>query len=179
MTLISTVGHLHPGGLETTLKVEPAASQKTVFRSKAKYYEPRRGGLVGRRDGGDAGQLARASCSPATQLSVHATYDGAGATGTRSMGIMPVAVYNGIDVGGVDAMSRTIAQDRGADARTPAPRTTTTAAGRPAFPTRAPDRARRRRPDRDPALLLRAGRSDAGGWQRRPPTVTAGQSIPS
>jgi len=40
VTLIGTYGHLHPGGLKTTLKVQRGDRHNTLFQSKAHYYEP-------------------------------------------------------------------------------------------------------------------------------------------
>ena len=40
VTLISTVGHLHPGGLQTGLRVRRGVQHRTLFSSKAHYYEP-------------------------------------------------------------------------------------------------------------------------------------------
>jgi hypothetical protein len=40
MTLIGTAGHLHPGGLFTTMKVKRAGQEREVFKSEAKYWEP-------------------------------------------------------------------------------------------------------------------------------------------
>ena len=57
---------------------------------------------MGRRDGSDATRLA--GQGPAgDKFSVHATYDTSKASWYEVMGIMPVAVYNGTDAGGVDA----------------------------------------------------------------------------
>ena len=47
------------------------------------------------------------------ELSVHATYDSARADWYEVMGIMPVAVYNGTDVGGVGAFSTGSSISRG------------------------------------------------------------------
>ncbi len=40
MTLVSTAGHLHPGGLYTDLKQTRGGRTKNLFRSVAKYFEP-------------------------------------------------------------------------------------------------------------------------------------------
>ena len=40
VTLIGTAGHLHPGGLETSLRVQRGTQRRTLFHSKAHYYEP-------------------------------------------------------------------------------------------------------------------------------------------
>jgi len=40
ITLVSTAGHLHPGGLWTDLKAQRGSSTQELFRSEAKYFEP-------------------------------------------------------------------------------------------------------------------------------------------
>ncbi len=109
VTLIGTYGHLHPGGLKTTLKVQRGDRHNTLFQSKAHYYEP-------------AGEVSwdvamrgtrpswRVQLKQGDTLSVHATYDTERADWYEVMGIMPVAVYDGTDVGGVDALSDDIPQ---------------------------------------------------------------------
>jgi plastocyanin len=106
-TLIGTAGHLHPGGLYTDLEVQRGNRQRRLFRSKAHYYEP-------------AGEVSwdvamggtppdwRVKVRPGDTLSVHATYDTKRASWYEVMGIMPVAVYDGTDVGGRDAFSKKI-----------------------------------------------------------------------
>jgi plastocyanin len=102
VTLIGTAGHLHPGGLQTDLEVDRGASHRTIFTSKAHYYEP--AGAVS----WDVAMKAtppdwRVKLQTGDTLSVHATYDTKRASWYEVMGIMPVAVYDGIDAGGVDA----------------------------------------------------------------------------
>jgi hypothetical protein len=107
VTLIGTVGHLHPGGLKTSLTVRRGSQKTTVFDSKAHYYEP-------------AGEVSwdvamgatpsdwRVKMQPGDTLGVHATYDVSRANWYEVMGIMPVAVYDGTNAGGVDAFSGNI-----------------------------------------------------------------------
>ncbi len=61
------------------------------------------------------------------KVSVHATYDTRRADWYEVMGIMPVAVYDGTDVGGKDAQASDIPQVRGPDPWASEKRTTTTA----------------------------------------------------
>jgi plastocyanin len=108
-TLIGTVGHLHPGGLYTDLDVQRGDRQRRLFRSKAHYYEP-------------AGEVSwdvamsgtppdwRVKVRPGDTLSVHATYNTKRASWYEVMGIMPVAVYDGTDVGGRGDFSKKIPQ---------------------------------------------------------------------
>ena len=59
VTLIGTAGHLHPGGLNTQLRVTRGGETNTLFTSTAHYYEPAGAVVVGRLDGRDATLLAR------------------------------------------------------------------------------------------------------------------------
>jgi plastocyanin len=104
VTLIRTVGHLHPGGLETDLRVRRGQSTKTLFRSRAHYYEPA-GAVSWDVAMGSTPSDWRVTVRPGDKLSVHATYDLKRADWYEVMGIMPVAVYDGTNVGGVDALS--------------------------------------------------------------------------
>jgi plastocyanin len=107
VTLIGTAGHLHPGGLYTDLRVTRRDRTRRIFRSRAHYYEP--AGEVS----WDVAMTAtprdwRVQLRPGDRLSVHATYDTKRASWYEVMGIMPVAVYDGSGVGGVDAFSSDI-----------------------------------------------------------------------
>jgi hypothetical protein len=102
-TMISTVGHLHPGGLETLLKVRRGLKQKTLFRSRAKYYEPA-GAVSWDVSMGATSDKWRPQLLPGDQVTVHATYDVKRADWYEAMGIMPIAVYNGLAYGGKDAL---------------------------------------------------------------------------
>ena len=108
MTLISTAGHLHPGGLNTRLQVAAGARQD-VFRSNARYYEPA-GAVSWDVSMGATPPGWRVKLRAGDRLSVAATYDTGRADWYEVMGIMPVAVYDGTDVGGVDALSGQIPQ---------------------------------------------------------------------
>jgi hypothetical protein len=112
VTLISTVGHLHPGGIKTGLRVFRKGKSRRLFQSRAHYYEP--AGAVS----WDVAMTAtpdnwRVVLQPGDALSVHATYDTKRADWYEVMGIMPVAVYDGTDVGGLDAFSKKIPQKGG------------------------------------------------------------------
>jgi hypothetical protein len=110
VTLIGTAGHLHPGGLNTQLRVQRGKKTNSVFTSRAHYFEPA---------GAVSWDVAMGATSPGWRvqlkagdaLSVHATYDRKRADWYEVMGIMPVAVYDGADSGGYDAMSKDIPQD--------------------------------------------------------------------
>jgi hypothetical protein len=94
VTLVGTAGHLHPGGLNTELKVRRGEQEKLLFRSDAVYYEP--AGAVS----WDVSMTATPSnwkinLEPGDVVSVHATYDTSRASWYESMGIMPVEVADG------------------------------------------------------------------------------------
>jgi plastocyanin len=109
VTLLQTAGHLHPGGLKTRLDVQRGDKRNTLFQSRAHYYEPA-GEVSWDVAMGATPRDWRVKLRPGDQLSVHATYDTSRADWYEVMGIMPVAVYNGTDVGGVDAFSKDIPQ---------------------------------------------------------------------
>jgi plastocyanin len=107
VTLMETAGHLHPGGLSTRLRVDRGNRQNNLFTSKAHYYEPA-GEVSWDVAMGGTPRNWRVKLRPGDELSVHASYDTSRADWYEVMGIMPVAVYNGTDVGGVDAFSNQI-----------------------------------------------------------------------
>jgi len=110
VTLIETAGHLHPGGLNTQLRVRRGDQHNTLFTSKAHYYEPA-GAVSWDVAMGATPKDWRVKLKPGDELSVHATYDTSRADWYEVMGIMPVAVYDGTDVGGVGALSKQIPQN--------------------------------------------------------------------
>jgi plastocyanin len=110
VTLISTVGHLHPGGLETGLRVRRGAQHRRIFTSKAHYYEPA-GAVSWDVAMGATPTDWRVKLQAGDTLSVNATYDVSAADWYEVMGIMPVAVYDGVGVGGVDAFNNQIPQN--------------------------------------------------------------------
>jgi plastocyanin len=111
VTLIETAGHLHPGGLNTSLKVRRGDQRNTLFTSKAHYYEPA-GEVSWDVAMGATPKDWRVRVQPGDKLSVHSTYDTKDASWYEVMGIMPVAVYDGTDVGGVGDFSKNIPQDQ-------------------------------------------------------------------
>jgi plastocyanin len=100
--LITTAGHLHPGGLHTDLWVQRAGASAPVghakdgaadtahlFTSEAHYYEP--AGAVSWDVSMTATPAAwRVAVQPGDVLSTNATYDSARASWYESMGIMVV-----------------------------------------------------------------------------------------
>ena len=109
VTLIGTAGHLHPGGLETSLRVKRGTQSKTLFHSKAHYYEPA-GAVSWDVSMGATRPDWRVKLQAGDTVSVHSTYNSARADWYEVMGIMPVAVYDGTDAGGVGAFSKDLDQ---------------------------------------------------------------------
>ena len=109
VTLINTAGHLHPGGLSTHLRVRRGNTVNRLFRSGAHYYEPA-GAVSWDVSMGATPPGWRVKLRAGDRLSVAATYDVGRADWYEVMGIMPVAVYHGTDVGGRDALSNQIPQ---------------------------------------------------------------------
>jgi RTX calcium-binding nonapeptide repeat (4 copies) len=108
-TLIGTAGHLHPGGLNTQLRVTRGATTRTLFTSRAHYFEPA-GAVSWDVAMGATTSDWRVKVQPGDRVSVHTTYDVSKADWYEGMGIMPVMVYAGTDVGGEDALSPNIPQ---------------------------------------------------------------------
>jgi hypothetical protein len=101
MTLVWTAGHVHPGGLWTDLTVTRNGRTVRLFRSKAHYYEP--AGAVS----WDVSMTAtppdwRVQLKAGDLLKVSGTYDTKRASWYEVMAIMPTAVHDGDDAGGVD-----------------------------------------------------------------------------
>jgi plastocyanin len=91
LTIVQTVGHLHPGGLETFLTARRGNRTVRLFSSKAHYWEP--AGAVS----WDAAMTAtprtwKVAIRQGDVLAVHGTYDVARASWYESMAIMPLAV---------------------------------------------------------------------------------------
>jgi plastocyanin len=112
LTLIATAGHLHPGGLYTQMRDTRNGDTNTLFTSKAHYYEPA-GEVSWDVAMGGTPPSWKVKVKAGDTVSVHATYDTRRADWYEVMGIMPVAVYNGTDVGGKDAQDPTLAQTQG------------------------------------------------------------------
>jgi plastocyanin len=99
-TLVSTAGHLHPGGLWTDLNLTRGGKTVRLFRSRANYYEP---------SGAVSWDVAMSASGPAWRvhvkkgdiLSTNATYDTTKASWYEVMGIMVTGITTD-DEGGVD-----------------------------------------------------------------------------
>jgi plastocyanin len=108
-TLIATAGHLHPGGLDMQLRDTRGSATNTLFTSDAHYYEPA-GEVSWDVAMGATPDTWRVQVQAGDKVSVHATYDTRRSDWYEVMGIMPVAVYDGTDVGGKDAQASDIPQ---------------------------------------------------------------------
>lgn len=174
--IIGTVGHLHPGGLHTELKVTRAGRTVTVFRSEAKYFEP----------AGPVSWDMAVTATPANWrvavkrgdvVSVHATYDTSRASWYESMGIMPLAWQPGGV--GTDPFVRKITT-RGRITHGPL-RENRNHGGEPLGlpdPRRLPDgRSLARGSVRITDFLYREGDLKNIGRSLRPPTVRAGEGL--
>ena len=100
--LLSTAGHLHPGGMHTDLWLERAGSMAHLFESVAHYWEP--AGAVS----WDVAMTAtpaewRVAVKAGDVLSTNATYDSARASWYESMGIMVVWMADAPAVGDTPA----------------------------------------------------------------------------
>jgi hypothetical protein len=99
-TLVTTAGHLHPGGLWTDLKLTRDGKTVNLFRSHANYFEP---------SGPVSWDVAMTATGPNWKvavkkgdvLSTTATYDTTKASWYEVMGIMVVGITKEAD-GGVD-----------------------------------------------------------------------------
>ena len=96
MVLVSTGGHLHPGGLYNDLDLARGGERAHLFRSEAHYYEP--AGAVS----WDVSMTVtnddwRVAVQPGDVLRVSTTYDTARASWYESMGIMVVWAADGTD----------------------------------------------------------------------------------
>jgi hypothetical protein len=107
-TLVTTAGHLHPGGLWTDLNVTRDGKTVRVFRSRANYYEP---------SGAVSWDVAMSATAPDWRvhikkgdiLSTNATYDTTRASWYEVMGIMVVGITKD-DEGGVDPFTGQVDQ---------------------------------------------------------------------
>jgi hypothetical protein len=108
-TMVSTAGHLHPGGLWNDLNITRDGVTKRVFRSRANYFEP--SGPVS----WDVAMSAteddwRVNFKKGDVISTTATYDTTRASWYEVMGIMVVGVTREPVAGGVDPFTDAVDQ---------------------------------------------------------------------
>jgi len=99
-TLVTTAGHLHPGGLWTDLKLTRDGKTVNIFRSHANYFEPS-GPVSWDVAMSGTGPNWKVAVKKGDVLSTTATYDTKKASWYEVMGIMVVGITKGDD-GGVD-----------------------------------------------------------------------------
>jgi plastocyanin len=86
-TLVSAVGHLHPGGLRDDVDVTRAGAKKLIFRSEATYYDP--AGPVSWDVSLTASKPTwRVAVKAGDVLGIHATYDARQSSWYENMGIV-------------------------------------------------------------------------------------------
>jgi plastocyanin len=172
--LVTTAGHLHPGGLHTDLSLaRPGqAAPAPLFRSEAVYYEP--AGAVS----WDVSMTAtradwRVAVLPGDRLRVSATYDTSRASWYESMGIMVVYLAEG--AGGADPFV-TPANQRGEVTHGPLPENRFHGGE----PTSLPDARTLRGEAAGPPVPIRDflyGQGDTSESATAVPVVEPGQSL--
>lgn len=178
-TLVYTVGHLHPGGLYTTMTATRDGRKKTLFRSRAKYFGTR---------SPISYDLALSSTSPNWRVklkkgdvvSISSTIDTSRYSWREQMGVMPAVVYRGHDAGGLDPFtdSRPIPQ-KGIFTHGSLPENRNTG-GSPtslADPRSLPDGPRLASPIAIRNFRYQFGDMSASGPTARPPVVSPGQRL--
>lgn len=105
VTLVHASAHMHPGGLYSDLWVRRNGQVKRLFRSSAKYFDPR----------GPISWNMTQTVTPANWriklrkddvVFMSTTVDTSKASWRESMGIYPILSYNGHDAGGVDPFEK-------------------------------------------------------------------------
>jgi plastocyanin len=107
ITLVSTAGHLHPGGLYNDLTATRGGVTKELFRSEAKYYEPA---------GAVSWDVSMTGTKPDWRVALKAgdtinttvTYDTSKASWYESMGIMVAFYAEGVKSGAKDPFTQSI-----------------------------------------------------------------------
>ncbi len=107
-TLVTTAGHLHPGGLWTDLFLTRGGVTKRIFRSRADYFEPA-GAVSWDVSMSATGPNWKVAIKKGDVLSTTATYDTTRASWYEVMGIMVVGITKVPD-GGVDPFAADVDQ---------------------------------------------------------------------
>jgi plastocyanin len=107
VTLVTGIGHLHPGGLYDDLTVTRAGVTKRVFRSQAKYFEP--AGAVS----WDVATTEpkpdwRVALKAGDHVGVHAGYDTRAASWYEAMGIMIMFYADGVTAAAKDPFAESV-----------------------------------------------------------------------
>lgn len=101
LTLVYTLGHMHPGALYSSLFATRDGKKRLLFRSRAKYFGSREPisydmAVTGPTPGW------RVKLKRGDVLSTNVTLDTSRNSWFESMGVMPVAYVDGHDAGGID-----------------------------------------------------------------------------
>lgn len=107
-TLVTSAGHLHPGGLWTDLLITRGGVTKRIFRSRANYFEPA-GPVSWDVSMSATGPDWKVAVKKGDVISTTATYDTTRASWFEVMGIMVVGITNGAD-GGTDPFTGAVDQ---------------------------------------------------------------------
>jgi plastocyanin len=107
-TMVTTAGHLHPGGLWTDLELTRDGKTVNLFRSHANYFEPA-GATSWDVSMTATGPNWKVAIKKGDVLSTTATYDTSKASWYEVMGIMVVGITDGPD-GGVDPFTGQVDQ---------------------------------------------------------------------
>lgn len=107
-TLVTTAGHLHPGGLWTDLLITRGGVTRRLFRSRANYFEPA-GAVSWDVSMSASGPQWKVAIKKGDVLSTTATYDTTRASWLEVMGIMIVGITSRPD-GGVDPFAADVDQ---------------------------------------------------------------------
>ncbi len=107
-TMVTTAGHLHPGGLWTDLSITRDGVTKRIFRSRANYFEPV-GAVSWDVAMSASGPNWRVDFKKGDVLTIDATYDTSRASWYEVMGIMVLGVTDH-PVGGVDPFTGEVDQ---------------------------------------------------------------------
>ncbi|MEA2273869.1 MAG: hypothetical protein QOI98_2577, partial [Solirubrobacteraceae bacterium] len=107
LTLITTGGHLHPGGLYDDMTVTRNGVTKRIFHSEAKYFEP--AGAVS----WDVSMTVtkfdwKIALKKGDRVNIHTTYDTRNASWYESMGIMDTFFARGHVAGSVDPFTQAV-----------------------------------------------------------------------
>lgn len=177
LTLIHTAGHLHPGGLSTSLKATREGKTVKLFTSRARYYEPA---------GPVSWDVSMTVPSPAWKVklkqgdlvTVDATYDTSRASWYEGMGIMVLAVRDGHDSGGTDPFASPPEQ-RGRVTHGHLPENNNHGGGKGFFsdPRKLPDGPRLSGPIEIKEFEYAQGDMDSASPANLPPLVSPGQSL--
>ena len=106
MTLVQTIGHLHPGGVETYLTARRDGRTVRLFTSKAHYWEPA-GAVSWDVAMTEPPKTWSVAIKKGDVLAVHGVYDVSKASWYESMAIMPIAVTDK-PAGGTDPFARPV-----------------------------------------------------------------------